>query len=346
MKKPVLFIFFLPAFFLFGGCDDSEKDKEKIEKFIEDADTREEVINRLKGRNSSGIPTTIRDRYQGDRDYSVDYDLTQYDGPVCEEIEACKDMCQRLVSSSRRNRCYEKPYRLVEALEDGVVKLLSLFDHKSEVISPAIFYALLDLDRNIISNLIRKDNMSEGDLRFFLAWVAFNRDIARILYDEDRSVLKDAFKTLGQYQKDKSKSSLVAGLNTGLLSEEDTFLYLSADERNEEAFIMAHKIIESSAACSSKDCKLQTYCARTQTNRRRRTSRINLRESCRTPGDTRRYSRSSEICYIHGGTVWSYLFDLIEDEEIRSNDLKDAMIDTEKCNDICGDKKSDLCKAI
>ena len=351
MKKTIYFIFFLPALFLYSGCEDPEKKKEEIKEFI-DTEEREEIINRLRGRDSSGIPTTVPRRFRGDRDYSLDYDLSQYDGPDCEETEACKDICQRLVSSSRRNRCYEKPQRLVEVLEDAVITLLSMSasvrDSQEEVISPGIFYTLLDLDRTVISDLIRKDNMSEGDLRFFLAWVATNQEIARILDDQNRSVLKEALKTLGQSQKDTSKSSLVVGLNMGLIGEEDTFLYLSADERNEDAFIMAHKIIESTV-CSSKDkeCKLQVYCARTQTERRRRgSSRVNFEENCHTPGETRRYRRFNEICYVHGSTVWSYLIDLIDEEEIRSNDLKDEMIDRKKCNEICGDKDSEVCNVI
>ena len=323
-----------------GGADDAE------ETFAPGPQGRDGEVRRL--RRSSApyrIGAEVRSRYSGVRDYSLDYDEYDYEGPECETSAACKDICGRLVSSGRRKRCYKKPISLVEALDQAVFTLLNLSDARSDPISPSLFYALFEMDRKIVPDLVRKDKMSEGDLRTFLAWTALNRDIARIIKDKDKSLLRDALKTLGQYHINTEKPDLWIGLNTGLIGREDTFLYLAADSSNEEAFIMANRILEKNVCNDAWTCKQEMYCARTRTETRRRGRRRAAREDCRTPGETRRYSRSG-LCYVHGGVVWSYLFDLIEDEEIRSADLKRLIFSVEKCNQICGDKKIKECDAV
>lgn len=305
-----------------------------------EGDEREKEIERLTNKKDFVILTEIDDRYEGGI-----FDLENYDSPPCEEIEGCTEICLRLVSSSRRNRCKKKPYKLIEAIEQGVINLLDIADLDSVNVSPGLFQAMLEIDDNIIPSLIKQESMSVGDLRSFLAWVALSKDITQVLSREDRShdTLKDAFDRLGELQK-SSQRDLITGFNTGLIGKEDTFLFLATKNDNEEAFIIGHKIIERDI-CSTKDCKLKVYCARERARGKRRHERINVNYSCRSPGKKRRY-RQSDICYVHGEAVWSYLYNLIEEEEIKSPDLQDAMIETEKCNSICGDEDSDICDAI
>ena len=352
MRLPKIFFFvlifaFAPWFGCGGGGNGEEDAAAAEEAFLpKNPEGRDGEIRRL--RRSSApyrIGAEVRRRYSGERDYSLDYDEDDYEGPECETKAACKDICQRLVSSGRRTRCYKKPILLVEALDQAVFTLLSLSDVRSDPISPSLFYALFEMDRQIVPDLVRKDKMSEGDLRSFLAWTALNRDIARIIEDKDRSLLRDALKTLGGHQINTEKSNLWIGLNTGLIGREDSFLYLAADSDNEEAFIMANRILEKNVCNDALPCKQEMYCARTRTETRRRGRRRAAREDCRTPGETRRYSRSG-LCYVHGGVVWSYLFDLIEDKEIRSADLEELVFSVEKCNKFCGKKKSKVCDAV
>ena len=349
MRRILLFVFLLSAGF-FNSCGDSTRGedtrrpdgREPLEKM-----DREEVIRRLTSRNNSPvISTTIDDRYRGVTIYE-DYKRDYKDDPPCDEYEECKDICVRLVSSTRRRRCYDEPHSLIEALNQGVFDLLDISGpDKFASVAPGLLQAMFEIDQNIISNLIRRDRMTEGDLRIFLAWIALNRDIASVLNHEDRSrhILQDAFKNLGEFQVNKTHGSLKAGFNTGLLGNEDTFLSLAADRDNEEAFIMGNSVIEKDL-CSTKQCKLEIYCARDSGSRRSRFERIKTSTTCQTPGKVRRYRRGG-ICYVHGSITWSYLDDLIEDEEIRSSDLSGFIIGVDKCNEICGDKDSALCDAI
>lgn len=347
MKHILLLVSFLFLTVFIWSCENTPTNKEGGHTpFVETEEDRQKLINRLtKGRTPLVINAEIEDRYKGGSDYELDYD-----GPACKESVECVDRCRRLVSSSRRRQCEKEPAPLVEAIEKAIVGLLSLDDPESESapIDAGLFQVIFRLDRSLIPNLLKRDHMTEGDLRMFLAWIALNQDVARVLYQENRSgsILRDSFRKLGEAQENRQKSQLIAGLNSGLIKREDTFLALAADRENEEGFIMAHNVVYS--ACSSTQCRLEIYCARENFSGRSFRSRRD-QESCRTPGDDRRYSRN-RLCYVHGGLTWSYLSDLIEEEEIRisNGDLKDALLklNVDNCNKACGDADNTQCDAV
>ena len=349
MRRILLFACVLLAVF-FNSCGDPKKADDSTRRPGETNPigerSRDGEIRRLTSRNNTPIIlTTIEDRYRGVTIYE-DYRREYEDDSPCDEYEECKDICARLVSSTRRRRCHQEPHSLIRALEQGVLDILSISNVESVNVTPGLLQTMFEIDRNIISSLIRRDHMSEGDLRSFLAWVALNRDIARILDHEDRSrhILEDAFRNLGEFQTEKTHGSLKTGFNMGLIGSEDTFLALAADRDNAEAFIMGNGIIEKDI-CSTRQCKLEMYCARDRGRKRSRFERVNTSTECQTPGEVRRYRRDG-ICYVHGSITWSYLDDLIEEEEIKSSDLSGFIIGVDKCNEVCGDKESVLCDAI
>ena len=196
--------------------------------------------------------------------------------------------------------------------------------------------------------------MGEGDLKSFLAWVALNEDIAEVLDKKDGSanILEEAFQQLGKHQEGVTKRYEYAGINTGLIKSDDTFLYLASDEENEKAFIMAYDIL-SSSPCNNIDCQEQILCARETRSRSRNARRYfgNTRgiSICRTSSEkNRRSSSRSGSCYVHGSIVWSYLFELIEDREIRGapDTLKAKPLGIERCNKVCGNSSSDTCDLV
>ena len=336
----------ISAFFIlfFTACEegrgrrgDYSPDRQEDSRDLEDSaaevrernrltrDSEEIVDSFLEGRDSSGSSGSYED----------------YDGPECRESEECKAICADLKSS--RSRCHRQPESLVRDIKAGLFELISISEVDSVEISPALFFGILDMDKDLVTDLI-EDQMSEGDLKSFLAWIAINEDIASALKRADRSmeVLEKAFEELGKLQTDSTRH-IRSGLNTGLIATDDTFFYLSSDTANETAFIMAHEILED--RCSGKACKMEMYCAR---NKRTRSGNRHLRDafSCRAPENSRRRSSRESLCYIHGSDVWSYLYELITDDDIRDSDLSGFVINVDKCKRACGDKNSKKCPVV
>ena len=233
-------------------------------------------------------------------------------------------------------------------------------------IAPGLIAGMLDIRVELVSDLV-KNKMSEGDLKSFLGWVAVRRDIAEVFLQEDRrsEVMKSAFRTLGELQL-KAAGGEKAGLNTGLIQNEDSFFYLSAELDNVAAFQIAYKVLKS--LCNSRDCKMDLLCARNieNSNRRSRVFRPPLRSGipggfesrnpigrglttiCRTSSEQGRRVRNSALCYIHGAAVWSYLSEMIEENEVREYDFlgEGNEITVERCNDYCGDEDSNRCQKL
>ena len=134
---------------------------------------------------------------------------------------------------------------------------------------------------------------------------------------------------------------------------------------NVAAFKIVHKALR--ALCGSRDCKMDIYCARSMvTNNRRsrifrpplgsrplRGSRrnpvVNSFTMCRTASEHgRRRVRDEALCYVHGAIVWSYLDELIRDDQIRDLDFTGEVngITVDRCNDYCGHEDSDRCRRV
>ena len=325
--------------FICTGCPDRSSDyRRRDTRDLDGDDARSRERERLRS-HSEDVIDSILDR-RGSGSGGV-YD--EYDGPECRESESCKEICDDFRSS--RSECYRQPESLVRDLKDGLFELINISEVDSVEVSPSLFYGMLELDKDLIEDLI-EDHMSEGDLKSFLAWIAINEDIASVMERADRrmEVLETAFKELGKLQADSSQH-VKTGLNMGLIGTDETFLFLASDTDNLVAFKMGHEILDDRCS-SNKTCKLEMYCARMQ---RAQSRRRELRDiySCRTPEDSRRRSSSrGTTCYIHGSDVWSYLYELITDEDIRDSYFENSVINVERCKSVCGNKNSTKCKVI
>lgn len=304
-------------------------------------DRRDSEIRRLRGSDKI-IEADLETRFDGG------YYYEGFGGAECRDSDSCLSICESQVPKKNRNRCERAPRALVESLEDGFFALLSISDLDSVDISPGLIAGMLDINVDLVADLV-KDDMSEGDLKSFLAWVAVNEDIAEVFLEEDRrsEVMENAFEELGGLQN-SAKREIETGLNVGLIQDEDTFFHLSALENNSAAFEIVYKILESE--CRSRECKLDQLCAREHQSRTR--SRVFGFESnllkCRTSSEQGRRSRRNATCYVHGAASWSYLDDLIEEGEIRDRNFEgeDNQITVEVCNEYCGDEDSGKCERI
>ena len=293
-----------------------------------DRDYRSAELRRLKGSSNPVIRSFLESRYS-----NPSYN---YEGDSCEEISSCLDICERSFSSRFRRKCERAPAEFIENLEEDLFKLISISDLDEVDISPAFISAVLDFDEDLLSDLV-KQNMSEGDLKTFLAWIAVNERVSEAFADDrsSRDILKEAFEKLGDLNE--GRKELETGFNIGLISEDDTFLSLASDEGNEEGFSLGYDILDDS--CSNKDCKLYVLCSREkQSSSRSRVFGTNRRNSstCKTSTRTDRRIRSGETCYIQGSNVWSFLEELIYDGDIKDSDFDEDIVTVEECNRFCG----------
>ena len=296
----------------------------------DDEDYREQALRRLKNNSTPVIRSFLESKYS-----KPSYDYT---GGDCGDLSSCRKICDNTFSSSYRRRCASAPAEFIENLEEDLFKLINISDIDEVDISPAFITAALDFDEDLLSDLI-EENMSEGDLKSFLAWIAVNKKVATA-FENDRSsrkILEKAFEKLGDFNK--GSKELETGFNVGLIDEDDTFLFLASDEGNEKGFVLGYKILDDS--CSSKNCKLSIFCSREEKNlsrskifsKNRRDSNLN----CKTSTTSRRRSRSGQTCYIQGASVWSFLEELIDDDEINDSDFKSSAITVNVCTSYCGE---------
>ena len=355
MKKSLILFFCFLFFLLSCGLGEenspSKGSKSRAERQedkrgdLENPTNRDNEIRRLTNRKDRVIEANLESRYNGGSFYDA------YDGEECEDSDACMAICDSVLERKYKSKCYNSPRALVENLEDGFFALLNISISDSVDISPGLIAGMMDIHTDLINDLV-EEQMSEGDLKSFLAWVATNEDIAEVFLEEDRrsEVMESAFEALGDLQSD-SRDNEKTGLNVGLIKDEDSFFHLAAYKVNEAAFQIGYEVLESN--CRSRDCKMELLCARKIESSGR--SRVFGYEGslvkCRTSSS--QSSRSSRrgretICYIHGATTWSFLTELVEDNEIKDNDFKDEgnEITVEKCNDHCGDKDSGKCKQV
>ena len=342
-----LYSFILICFFFFS-CSPNDVENEgrgdsrtrETETANRGGDYRSAELRRLKASSSNPVIRSFLESRYSNSSYN-------YEGDSCEEDSSCLDICDRSFSSRYRRKCERAPAEFIKNLEEGLFKLISISDLDEVDISPAFITAVVDFDEELLTDLI-KQNMSEGDLKTFLAWIAVNNKIASAFADDRSSVniLKEAFEKLGELNN--SRKEIETALNIGLISENDTFLSLSSDEGNEEAFILGYEVLEK--ACSSKDCKLHVLCSRERQSRSRSrifgTSRNDT--TCKTSTRTDRRARSGETCYIQGSNVWAFLEELIDEGDIKDLDFDEEIITVRQCNEFCGSvsDSNSKCKRI
>ncbi|MBC6415444.1 MAG: hypothetical protein GDA46_03535 [Bdellovibrionales bacterium] len=309
---------------------------------VRDSD-RLDTLNRLRNNTSKTVVRSfIKDRYSG---YGINYR-----GQECGDLKSCVRICQENFSVSFYKRCYRAPVDFIESLEKDLIKLVNISDLNSADISPGFIKALLEFDEELLYDLVAR-RMSEGDVKFFLAWIAVNEDVSQVFLDEKKAslkILEEAFEILGDYNTN-SRNQIQTGFNTDLVGIDDTFLSLTASYNNEYGFILAYELLDD--FCSGNDCKLEIFCAREdRTSFSRSRSRVfgysrrrSDNSSCRTSTDSRQRS-SGGLCYTHGADVWSFLDDLIEEDEIRDNFFEDNPITVDRCNKFCGGARSETSK--
>ena len=305
---------------------------------------RSEELRRLRSERAKVVSSTLEKRYEG-----IPYG--DYSGRDCEEDESCQNICDDLVSYKRRNKCYNSPIGLVEDVEEALFALIRISDVESVPVSANLLAGIFDIDESLMTYLVDKQ-MSEGDLRSFLAWVAINEDISKVFLNEDRSsdVLELAFEKLAESQEDVTRGKRIeTALNIGLIQDEDSFFYLASAEDNVAAFEIAYDLLKS-ACRSDKDCKMSVLCAREiQSYSRSRVFGYENPQTCRTSArQDRRAGRGGGACYIHSSVTWSFLEELIEDRDIKDSDFKENSITVETCNKFCGSERAsnDKCKRV
>ena len=352
MKK----VFYCFCIFVFlSACEPKDSDEQNSSRdrrfnLVEDEDrdrggsflNREAELRRLRSDRSKFISSTLEDRFEG-----VGYG--DYSGEDCDENESCKEICDDLISYSRRRVCYRSPEGLVRSIESALFELIRISDLDSVPISGSLLAGIFDLDEDLLMYLVKRQ-MSEGDLRSFLAWVAVNEDIAEVFLKEDKSsdILEEAFERLAEFQDDVSRNKRIeTALNTGLVEDQDSFFYLSSIEDNAPAFEIAYKLLQS-ACGSKKDCKMEVLCSRENlSSRRSRTFGYQQTQTCQTLAKQNRRARSGGACYIHGAVTWDFLEELIEEGDVRDSDFKEKTLTVDQCNDYCGDeRKSEKCKRV
>lgn len=293
-------------------------------------DYRSSELRRLKNSSNPVIRSFLESRYSNPSH--------GYRGDDCEEISACLDICENRFSSRLGRKCEKAPAEFIENLEEDLFKLINISDLDEVDISPAFISSILDFDEDLLSDLI-KDNMSEGDLKTFLAWIAVNEKVSEAFESDRRSkdILKEAFEKLGEFNK--GGRELETAFNIGLITEDDTFLSLASDEANEEGFSLAYEVLDDS--CFNRDCKLYVLCSREkQTNSRSRIFGVSRRNSssCKTSTRTDGRARPGETCYIQGSNVWSFLEELIYERDIKDSDFdeEEEVVTVRECNEFCG----------
>lgn len=334
---------------------DLDSKREQAQKAEESAKKTARATNNTERRsgnasnNSSNSRRRTNLKYKNSLESNVDgrYSLSRiakrdYRGEKeCGDDSNCYRKCASITGgSSEQKRCGKLPVFIVEDIEEAVLTLRNIEDASSVRIEPLILAEMIDLGSNFFKDLI-EDNMSEGDIKTFLAWIAINEDISRIFAEEDRShkTIKTAVEKLAEINKVDEEDAL----KISLLEVDQTFLYLAADESNEYGFGIAYDILDDK--CSNKECKQKVLCSREHRSRSRgASSRTSV---CRTSISTNNRNRSfdrSSTCYIQGGLVWSYLNDLIKDDDddgdVEDKDFEGTAIDVNYCNKFCGSENT------
>ena len=349
-----LFKYFFVVIFLWS-CqpNNMEQDSARARRLGAPADREEEVdrgrdfldrsteLRRLRNDRARVISATLEDRYEG-----VPYG--DYEGRDCEESESCKELCDDLVSYSKRRKCYNSPEGLVKDLENALFDLIRISDPNSTPISVNLLAGIFDIDEDLLMYLV-KEQMSEGDLRSFLAWVAINEDISKVFLNEDRSsdILKEAFEKLAEAQDGVTRGKrLETALNIGLIEDQDSFFYLASAEDNSAGFEIAYDLLQST--CSSKDCKMTVLCSReTLSSSRSRVFGYQSTKTCRTSVRQDRRANRGGTCYVHSSVTWGFLDELIEERDIKDSDFKDKPLTVEQCNNFCGNERTSVkCKRV
>ena len=342
--------------------EDKKEDREERED-REDRTTRSTSDNsrgdapsgRSLRKNSDALSSRVSDRHSsGSRGrYSSD--------DRCEDYPECENICRYIAqSSSQRGRCERLSYNLVEDMDAALRDFKTAADANSIAVHPDALRALLDLSDDIILDLV-EDQMSLGDLKIFLAWVAISEDIAEVFKDEDRKneILHAGFERLiketGLTASDERKHAMTVSL----ISQDDTFLSLAAEESNEEAFGIAYEFLQDNckrfgSRSGRRDCKQEVLCAREYRSSRSYRTRSSG-NVCRTSTTSNRRSGRSVFtrgtCYIQGSLVWSYLEELIDDPDddgdVSDRDFvsnfwsgKAFGINVDYCNKFCGHTNS------
>ncbi len=284
------------------------------------------------------------------------YRKQDYDGPSCKDEdedrsqsrndreENCEYICREMYNEHSRE-CGSAPAELVHALYDFFKKMRRIRQPSSlfRQVDISNFGVMIDLDVEPMLELI--SDWSVRETKLFLIWTAETIAVSAAIrhHDRDNLILEHAFEKLGKehdYARGLEERVLV-GFSEDLHGFTETFLSLAQHQRNEAAFVIAHRAIEQ--VCENESCIVRAYCTRESYDRLLNAPRCPYQTSGRLAG-----SRSNH-CYVHGAEVWSYWEILNRDRKIEDKEFpfdSEYKINQAKCDseEICGEDIDSSCK--
>ena len=307
------------------------KPSDRDPKLVQQSSTKDKVIE-----------ATIDSRYEGA------FVNDSYGGEKCRDHSDCEAFCENspYIPYKGESKCRRSSRALVESIEEGIYTLLNISNIRSVNVSAGLIKGMFYISSDIIEDLI-ESNMSQGDLKSFLAWVAVNDDISSVFLEEDRNsvIIGKAFERLGNLQTNITYP-IISGLNVGLTRSEDSFFSLAALEQNKYAFEIGYDVLDSYCREGSLDryiCMKRAFCSRELKVRIRSQSRYSLQNTqCKTVAGISK-DRNEKICYIHGSPTWSYFNELIKQEIIRDDT---PLITVQECNEFCKQTKLPICEVL
>ncbi len=292
-----------------------------------------------------------------DRVYG-EYNRRDYEGPSCEEQEderddednrdnrrnrdedSCVNLCREMYGKEHEE-CEELPVSLINQLYDFFDKMRNIQRPQSLFRTADIFTFGVMIDVHVQSMLELVKGWSEREARLFLIWVAERIQIAVAIqhHDDKDLILEKVFEQAVSRSKRSSSNRTVAGINEDLKGFAETFWSIAQAERNEAAFIIAHRLVD--RLCSDRQCKIEIYCARVHYRRDRLSNvgRCPYQTQGRLPG-----IRGSDDCYIHGAEVWSFWEVLNRDGRIKDNQFdRNFKLNQNTCIETCGTDTDSKC---
>lgn len=289
------------------------------------------------------------------------YRRQDYEGPLCKDEgenegedrrsrsrssssrdQDCESICREMYNDHSRV-CENAPAELVYDLYEFFKKMRRIRQPNSlfRQVDISNFGVMIDLDVEPMLELI--SDWSARETKLFLIWAAETIQISAAIqhHDNDDLILEHAFERLGEEHNFRGVQGVLAGFSEDLFGFTETFLSLAQHQRNEAAFVIAHRVLEQ--VCENEVCIVRAYCSRESSDRL-----LNVRRCpYQTPG--RLAGSRSNHCYVHGAEVWSFWEVLNRDRRIEDKKItfdSDYKINQAKCDseEICGEDVDSPCR--
>ena len=316
LKKMKILLVLFPAVLLLLYCQDEDQ-----------------IIRERSARRQSKDSDTIRS-IQSD-DYYGRYSRGDYDGADCEDLdedhrdyEKCMAICEKMYDKQSRD-CERLPIELIFDLDRLFTEMEYIRAGDNSLnrrVSNFDFGVMIDIDITPALILIR--DWSDREVAEFLIWTAKNSAVALALvyHDKENQILEEAFRRLGARSSGSATGDLERGIGTDLQSYGQTFWAIAEGERNAGAFMVMHRLVDST--CSTVSCKKKLYCIRESMDNRFRARRCHYSSSRRSFRQTH--------CYIHGPNVWTFWESLNDEREFKDSDFPEGTkMNEAECDRVC-----------